>query len=115
MGLTEYFARVGRIRIEAGDGATAGQCNRYLVFGSSRSIGRLNTALASPNISREVFTPERVMYRQNQTIERHVFKTRFGTGTRQPFQIGKQIGFGFELLPVGRQVRPLDGCVVFRA
>ena len=77
------------------------------------TVSGLPTALASPFIPRLVFIPERVAYRPDMVIERHMGLAGIDSRARQPFDIREHIRLVYELSHFRCPVRALYGCVIF--
>ena len=80
---------------------------------SHGAVSGLPTALASPFIPRLVLIPERVAYRPDMVIERHMGLAGIDSRAWQPFDIREHIRLVYELSHFRCPVCTLYGRVIF--
>lgn len=76
-------------------------------------VGGREVALAVPSVARPVYAPERVVDGPYGIPIRPMISTRVQGGGRHPFEVGQDIAFAEELLPVGCLMCPQHRRVIF--
>ena len=112
MVIREHLPGLCRIATESGGRL----CNAFHaksgVVGNGFVCG-LPAALASPFVSRLVLIPERVAYRPDMVIERHMGLAGIDSRTWQPFDIREHVRLIYELPHLRCPIRSLYGRVIF--